>query len=54
MGLAPGELDPGWHVLRVLQKWGVVSNLRVPRGLGQRDDLCERVHPPARFGLSGG
>jgi hypothetical protein len=31
----------GW-----LQKWGLVSNLRVPREMGQRDDLCERVDPP--------
>jgi sn-1 stearoyl-lipid 9-desaturase len=54
MGLAPGELDPGWHVLRVLRQWGLVSNLRLPRGMGQRDDLCERVDPPAGFGLSGG
>ena len=53
MGLAPGELDPGWHVLRVLHKWGLVSNLRVPREIGQRDDLRERVDPTQALALRG-
>ena len=45
MGLAPGEVDPGWYVLRLLNRLHLVSNLRVPREPGQRDDLCERAEP---------
>jgi fatty-acid desaturase len=39
MGLEPGELDPGWHVLRMLEKIGLASNLAIPRAEDKRDDL---------------
>jgi stearoyl-CoA desaturase (delta-9 desaturase) len=41
MGIGPGELDPGWQVLRVLEKMGLVYNLGIPRKEGMRDDLKE-------------
>jgi fatty-acid desaturase len=39
MGIAPGEWDPGWQVLRVLERVGLVSNLGMPRPEAKRDDL---------------
>jgi len=39
LGIAPGELDPGWHVLLCLERWRLVSNLGLPRGVDRRDDL---------------
>jgi fatty-acid desaturase len=39
MGIGPGELDPGWLVLRELEKMGLASNLGVPRAEDMRDDL---------------
>jgi fatty-acid desaturase len=44
LGLAPGEFDPGWQVLRVLQKWGWVSRLNGPRPAEQREDLEPQAH----------
>ena len=41
MGIGPEELDPGWQVLRVLEKMGLVHNLGIPRKEGMRDDLKE-------------
>jgi stearoyl-CoA desaturase (delta-9 desaturase) len=41
MGLAPGEWDPGWQVLRALRAMGLVTNLGLPRDVGLRDDLTE-------------
>jgi stearoyl-CoA desaturase (delta-9 desaturase) len=41
MGIAPGELDPGWHLLRALEKIGLANNLGVPRAEDMRDDLEE-------------
>ena len=56
MGIEPGELDPGWQVLKLLERTGLASNLGVPRVAPERDDLEELrprfVHaepvPPAR------
>jgi hypothetical protein len=41
MVIGPGELDPGWQVLRVLEKMGLVYSLGIPRKEGMRDDLKE-------------
>jgi stearoyl-CoA desaturase (delta-9 desaturase) len=41
MGIAAGEWDPGWRVLRVCERLGLASNLGVPRAVGMRDDLEE-------------
>lgn len=37
MGLDPGQLDPGWWALLLLQRCGLASRLGTPRKL----DLCE-------------
>ncbi len=39
MGLEPHQVDPGWQMLRVLEKFGLVSSLGVPRASGNRGDL---------------
>lgn len=41
MGIAPGEWDPGWQVLRALQAAGLVTNVGMPRAVSLRDDLLE-------------
>lgn len=41
MGIGPGELDPGWQVLRVLEKMGLAHNLGIPRSENMREDLEE-------------
>ena len=43
MGLEKNELDPGWVVLRVLEKFGLASNLGVPRPSHSREDLAEVI-----------
>jgi fatty-acid desaturase len=40
IGLAPGETDPGWTVLRWLQSAGLVWSLGVPRHCSQQEDLA--------------
>jgi fatty-acid desaturase len=44
MGIATGEWDPGWVVLRVFERMGLASNLGTPRAADKRDDL-EEAHP---------
>jgi len=39
MGIGPRELDPGWEVLQVLQKCGLVKHLGLPRPAHIREDL---------------
>jgi stearoyl-CoA desaturase (delta-9 desaturase) len=39
MGLEPGQLDPGWNVLKMLERFGVVRNLGIPRSSVRCDDL---------------
>ena len=39
LGLAPGQWDPGWWVLRALQKIGVVWNIVTPGELPNRPEL---------------
>ena len=39
LGLKAGELDPGWHVLRLLERFGLVWNLRTPENLSPRPEV---------------
>ena len=40
IGLAPGETDPGWHVLQWLQSAGLVWNVGLPRENSAQEDLA--------------
>jgi fatty-acid desaturase len=39
LGHRDGEIDPGWWVLRVLERLGLVENLKTPETLPSRDAL---------------
>ena len=39
IGLEPGQWDPGWWVLQLLHRAGVVSDLKLPDSLPARADL---------------
>lgn len=39
LGLLPGEWDPGWWMLLLLRRLGLVSALRLPQDLGPRPEL---------------
>ncbi|RSZ38183.1 MULTISPECIES: acyl-CoA desaturase [unclassified Variovorax] len=41
LGLAPGEWDPGWWMLRLLERVGLVWDLRLPESLPPRPELVE-------------
>jgi stearoyl-CoA desaturase (delta-9 desaturase) len=41
MGIARGEWDPGWQVIRALQAMGLVTRVGMPRAVDRRDDLLE-------------
>jgi stearoyl-CoA desaturase (delta-9 desaturase) len=41
IGLAAGEVDPGWIVLRWLRSLGLVSDLGLPRGAAEQEDLTQ-------------
>ena len=43
IGLEPGQIDPGWVVIRGLERAGLVWNVGRPRETHLRDDLQERV-----------
>lgn len=49
LGLFPGEWDPGWWALLLLQRMGLVSGLRLPQDLPARPELqqLETVAPQA-------
>jgi len=36
LGLTPGQLDPGWWLVRSLQRAGLAAAVRTPRGAGTR------------------
>lgn len=42
IGLEPGQVDPGWWVIRALERLGLVFDVRQPRGEDARGDLLER------------
>ena len=55
LGLLPGEWDPGWWMLLLLRRLGLVSALRLPQDLAPRPELRRLGHadnqassPPAR------
>ncbi|MGK5045560.1 acyl-CoA desaturase [Janthinobacterium sp. GB4P2] len=55
LGLLPGEWDPGWWVLLLLRRMGLVSGLRLPQDLAPRPELRrldragdQASSPPAR------
>lgn len=39
LGLLPGEWDPGWWMLLLLRRLGLVSHLRLPHDLAPRPEL---------------
>ncbi len=41
LGLFPGEWDPGWWALLLLQRMGLVSGLRLPEDLPARPELLQ-------------
>lgn len=43
IGLEPGQIDPGWAVIRGLERAGLVWNVGRPRDPGLREDLQERI-----------
>lgn len=43
LGLYNGQLDPGWWMLRILERIGLISNLVLPADLPPRKNL-EKVH----------
>lgn len=43
LGLMQGQSDPGWWVLKVLERLGVVSNLIEPKDLPARPELSELI-----------
>ena len=42
IGLEPGQTDPGWWVIRGLERLGLVYAVGLPREAAERDDLLER------------
>lgn len=42
IGLEPGQVDPGWWVIRGLQKAGLAFDVGTARGIDAREDLIER------------
>ena len=43
LGLEPGQWDPGWWVLRLLERFGLVTDIVLPEALPPRTEL-KRVH----------
>jgi stearoyl-CoA desaturase (delta-9 desaturase) len=39
LGLAPGEWDPGWWTLRLLERCSLAWDLRLPESLPPRPEL---------------
>lgn len=47
LGLLPGEWDPGWWVLLMLRRLGLVWSLRLPRDLETRPEVVRVASVPA-------
>jgi fatty-acid desaturase len=45
LGLAPGEFDPGWEVLKLLERCHLAYDLGLPREAAQQDDLLADPAP---------
>jgi fatty-acid desaturase len=51
MGLEQGQLDTGWSLLKILERFGLVWNIGTPRDKSKRSDLIEdpslirNIHP---------
>ena len=45
IGLAPGETDPAWWVIRGLQRLGLARNVGLPRPEAMREDLVAEPRP---------
>lgn len=43
IGLEPGQIDPGWVVIRGMERAGLVWNVGRPRDPGLREDLQDRT-----------
>jgi fatty-acid desaturase len=39
IGLEPGQSDPGWMLISMMQRWGLARHVGVPRSLDRREDL---------------
>jgi stearoyl-CoA desaturase (delta-9 desaturase) len=39
IGLEPGQSDPGWMLISMMQRSGLARDVRVPRSLDRREDL---------------
>ena len=50
LGILPGQSDPGWWVLKGLQKAGLVSDIKTDKDLPARDDLVAIPVTPAKPG----
>ncbi len=46
LGLGPGQSDPGWWVLSLLRRVGLVKNVRLPENLSEREELRRVVSEP--------
>jgi len=44
-GIANNEWDPGWWMLKLMEKVGLVSDLKTPSRLPERSDLLELAGP---------
>ncbi len=47
LGLEPGEWDPGWWVLLMLQRMGMVHSIRLPKDLPARPELVRLAQAAA-------
>ena len=50
LGINPDQVDPGWWVLMVLQKLGLVWNIKKPEDLAERPELIA-LHQDRQFML---
>ncbi len=42
IGLYPGQVDPSWQVIRLLERLGLAQRVGLPRAVAERDDLYLR------------